>query len=340
MEAQRYFDLSRDQKLEFLIETENATGIPRSMVEKDIWEVWFLKFVFEVFKHPAWVFHGGTCLSKVFDIIFRMSEDIDLTHSILDSTKGRRKDDTAVLPATRSQAKLWRKDADAAIQAAIAAMVQAFSSYAVECGVKVSLVPDPPSQSQTSSLKVHYDYVTRVPRGMLQHLKVEINGSGTGLPNELGNVKCYAQAPSGLLLPTARVKALRPEVIFWGKVLAISQYCWHFPRVPVRPRDLYDAHCILNSQYGPAALDSYEIGLELAQSRDMFYHTPGFSCEDMIRGKLRLVPVERRTMNGFSSAYQDFVNTGMIWQNPIPLDTLLDSAAVLEKQLNDIAKQH
>ena len=50
-----------------------------AVVEKDFWVCWTLKHLFE---HPdlskLMIFKGGTSLSKVFGLIDRFSEDIDL----------------------------------------------------------------------------------------------------------------------------------------------------------------------------------------------------------------------------------------------------------------------
>src|ERR1051326_6978332 len=80
-------------KLEFLNRTvEDQTTIIREvaarrnisavMVEKDFWVSWTLA---SLFSHPEFseqlVFKGGTSLSKVFGVIERFSEDIDLSVS-------------------------------------------------------------------------------------------------------------------------------------------------------------------------------------------------------------------------------------------------------------------
>jgi len=52
-------------------ETASLLGMNPAIVEKDFWVCWILKHLFAVFK-------GGTSLSKVFGLIDRFSEDIDL----------------------------------------------------------------------------------------------------------------------------------------------------------------------------------------------------------------------------------------------------------------------
>jgi len=60
-------------------ETASRLGMNPAIVEKDFWVCWILK---HIFAEPAlkgqMVFKGGTSLSKVFGLIDRFSEDIDL----------------------------------------------------------------------------------------------------------------------------------------------------------------------------------------------------------------------------------------------------------------------
>jgi len=60
--------------------TSASRGIQAQIVEKDFWVCWTLK---ELFKLPTigehLIFKGGTSLSKVFKIIERFSEDIDIS---------------------------------------------------------------------------------------------------------------------------------------------------------------------------------------------------------------------------------------------------------------------
>src|ERR1700722_1662539 len=54
--------------------------MPFEIIEKDYWVVWVLKNLFSLEKmRPHLTFKGGTSLSKVYGLIDRFSEDIDLS---------------------------------------------------------------------------------------------------------------------------------------------------------------------------------------------------------------------------------------------------------------------
>src|ERR1700724_3025006 len=77
------------------------------VLEKDFWVCWLLGILFESEFAGSLVFKGGTSLSKVFAVIERFSEDIDLSLS----------PEFLKLPeagTSRNQANKWMAKAEAA----------------------------------------------------------------------------------------------------------------------------------------------------------------------------------------------------------------------------------
>jgi hypothetical protein len=69
-------------------ESASRLGMNPAIVEKDFWVCWILKLLFaEPALKNQTVFKGGTSLSKVFGLIDRFSEDVDL---VLDRLGSRR----------------------------------------------------------------------------------------------------------------------------------------------------------------------------------------------------------------------------------------------------------
>src|SRR5258708_33747373 len=72
--------LSPRERAEVFQRTTQQTGFDAVIVEKDFWVCWTLK---ELFRLPDigehLIFKGGTSLSKVFKVIERFSEDIDVS---------------------------------------------------------------------------------------------------------------------------------------------------------------------------------------------------------------------------------------------------------------------
>src|ERR1700733_15291842 len=60
-------------------ETASRRNSTTTAVEKDFWVCWTLKHLFALEGIPELRFKGGTSLSKVFGLIDRFSEDIDIS---------------------------------------------------------------------------------------------------------------------------------------------------------------------------------------------------------------------------------------------------------------------
>lgn len=75
--APNYLQLSNTEQLQLLTDAERKLGISAAIIEKDIWVCWLLEQLFTLPIKMA--FKGGTSLSKVFNLIQRFSEDVDIT---------------------------------------------------------------------------------------------------------------------------------------------------------------------------------------------------------------------------------------------------------------------
>src|SRR3989338_1532235 len=72
--------LSITERESFFDTTAEESRIPFAIIEKDFWVVWILERLFslpDLQNHLT--FKGGTSLSKVYGIIQRFSEDVDLS---------------------------------------------------------------------------------------------------------------------------------------------------------------------------------------------------------------------------------------------------------------------
>src|SRR5262249_55321029 len=71
--------LPADERKPYLEETASRRNSTHTAIEKDFWVCWALKHLFSLGGIPELRFKGGTSLSKVFKVINRFSEDIDVS---------------------------------------------------------------------------------------------------------------------------------------------------------------------------------------------------------------------------------------------------------------------
>lgn len=104
--ADYFLNLTKSDQREALEFARAKSGRPAHLLEKDIWVVWALDALFSSPLTNDLTFKGGTSLSKVFKIIDRFSEDIDLTFDIRKLIPDLIIDGSE-LPASRSQADMY-----------------------------------------------------------------------------------------------------------------------------------------------------------------------------------------------------------------------------------------
>ena len=77
--SEAYLSLEAKEQGEILRVGADRSGRPPAILEKDIWLCWVLQVIFSIPDHHPMAFKGGTSLSKVYGIIDRFSEDVDIT---------------------------------------------------------------------------------------------------------------------------------------------------------------------------------------------------------------------------------------------------------------------
>ena len=74
----KFFELSFDDQRRVLQQASARCGLPPQAIEKYLWVSNILQIVFDLPFADKLIFKGGTSLSKVWHLIERFSEDIDL----------------------------------------------------------------------------------------------------------------------------------------------------------------------------------------------------------------------------------------------------------------------
>jgi hypothetical protein len=107
-----FLSLPDDERRLYIEQAAIRRSLSPVIMEKDFWVCWLLRILFESEFAADLVFKGGTSLSKVFGIIDRFSEDIDLSLSpqFLNLPEAG---------TSRTQANKWMAKAEAACGQAV-----------------------------------------------------------------------------------------------------------------------------------------------------------------------------------------------------------------------------
>jgi len=113
--------LSPDERRLYFEQAAQRRNLSPVIVEKDFWVCWLLALLFNSRNGDVLVFKGGTSLSKVFGVIARFSEDIDLSVS----PEFLELPDIERLPhVSRNRANQWMKEAEAKCAMAVHQEIQ------------------------------------------------------------------------------------------------------------------------------------------------------------------------------------------------------------------------
>lgn len=192
------------------VETAQRTGFSPAVIEKDFWVVWVLGRLFSSDLLASKIlFKGGTSLSKVFGLIDRFSEDIDL---ILDWNEVVTEDPLA----DRSKSKQDK------FNKAVPLLSQTYISETFLPEVKGLLggvcLAEIESEAQDV---INIQYPALFGNEYLRpEIRLEIGPLAQWIPNASYTVRSYvAEAfPDLFNSPSCRVHAIKAERTFWEKV--------------------------------------------------------------------------------------------------------------------------
>lgn len=314
------------------------------IVEKDFWVCWVLKQLFSLPDSPAGlVFKGGTSLSKVWGVIDRFSEDVDLSFNRSDLGFGG-DFDPARAPSAKKRARQLEQ-----LSAACAAMIrdefiprlnQAFPDVlGTAAGDHWRLEIDPNDEQS-----VLFHYPTNAPRGpdaeaayLRPFVKLELGARSEHWPSEEADIRPFAAEdfPSAFRSPACQVKVISAERTFWEKATILHSWYHAGADRPLRDRQsrhFYDVFKLFQSPLGRKAVADLELLRSVAQHKSVFFASGWARYDQAVPGTLRLVPPAFR-LPELEQDYS-FMRNEMIFGNAPALGDIIDVLREIERQVN------
>jgi hypothetical protein len=259
-----------------------------AIVEKDFWVTWVLG---RLFASPLLgtriLFKGGTSLSKVFGLIERFSEDIDLIlnwNEVVMEDPNSERSKTKQDRFNKAVPALSRKYIEDVFLPEVARLMEGICSAAVEEGA-----PDVINIRYRSGFGDAY---------LRPEIRLEIGPLAQWLPNARYQVTSYAAEafPELFAEPSCEVQVIKAERTFWEKATILHQEA-HRPEgspFPARySRHYYDLSMMAEEQdVRRSALDAADL-LESVVAFKMKFYPRGWARYELAKvGTLRLLPPE------------------------------------------------
>lgn len=327
-------------------ETGAGRGVANTIIEKDFWVCWTLKWLFSLQEKDAatLVFKGGTSLSKAFAAIRRFSEDIDLSFDRGDlGYTGDRDPEQHGISKKKAEKLIEELVSDVEKHIAEKLLPALRTAIAQQLGEPTkgewSLEIDA-DDAQT----VNFQYPTALPaaeyEGMAYitpRVKLELGARGDPWPTEEKVIRAYAAEdyPDFFEEPDAAVTVLSAQRTFWEKATALHAEA-HRPADSATPqyfsRHYYDLAMLLNTDEGKAATTDFDLLATVAKHKATFFRSGWASYHTARPGTLRLMPSEAR-IKDLRADYRAMAPM-MFDQAPTPFDDILAKIEKLQKAIN------
>jgi hypothetical protein len=329
-----FLDLPPSERNLYIEQAAIRRNVSPVVIEKDFWVCWMLGILFQSDFAGSLVFKGGTSLSKVFGVIERFSEDIDLSVSPA----------FLKLPdagTSRNQANKWMTRAEAACGVAVQNQIGPAMEAAVASVLGTASRPwfEFLTDVGTNSPVLLFHYPSLQPTGfdyLKRSVKLEF-GSLTdqqpvgwhpirpwmaeALPEALGDWQC-------------QVVALEVERSFWEKATILHTE-YHRPADKTTPdrfsRHYADVAALAKHQSASMAIDQHDIRDRVVQWKSQFFGSAWANYESAKPGTFRIVPRPER-LPALRRDYQAMRD--MYLTEPASFDEILAILTDLEKRIN------
>ena len=335
-----FLQLPPDERRLYVEEAARRRGMSPVVMEKDFWVCWMLGVLFAGAFRDHLVFKGGTSLSKVFGVIERFSEDIDLSLSpafvgfpeaLLEGAPSR----------TRRDALMHDMQAAGAskVDEVIRPEVEQIATDVLgprEGGTAwTQFVMDP----ATDSPVLLFHYPTTQPTGfeyLRRSVKLEFGSLTDQRPANRHTIRPWmADALSqGFDDWKCDVVALEVERSFWEKATILHAE-HHRPQDRETPdrhsRHYADTAALARHAIAEAALAQHELRDRVVDWKSRFFAS-GWARYDLAKpGTFRVAPAASRVAR-LRADYTAMAD--MYLETPLPFDEVLATLEGLEQQIN------
>lgn len=317
-------------------------GLPEQIIEKDFWVCWTLKKLFEIEEIKEFLtFKGGTSLSKVYSLINRFSEDIDISidRKYLGFEGNNDPSNDAI--GNKKRKKLIENLAKECRGFVSAKLLQMLTERFLKALSKEEnvwkLVIDPDDKDQQTLLFYYPKGTSSIKSYIKPVVKIEVGARADHWPVSIKEITPYLceSFPKAFEEREVSIKVLGIERTFWEKATILHMYANLPPnkKVPGRQsRHYYDFYCLLQSKFSNSATTNTDLLEKVAKHKKYFFRSASADYDNAKKGTLKIIPAEAvlQTME------KDYTSMGEMFYGDYPSwKEIINSLRAFEKSFNN-----
>ena len=335
MKKHDYFELTTAQQRTILEQTAIKRGLPKQAIEKDLWVTAMLQILFSLPCAKNLVFKGGTSLSKVWKLISRFSEDIDLAiDRAVFELEGELK---------KKQVKKLRKASSLFVRDTLhQQLVEAVNQTSLKDLCQIEPEPDGEGDAtypEPRSIFISYqsvfddklDYIppiVKIEAGARSLLEPYTETAITSIVEE-------TLPTISTIITDVKVKTAIAEKTFLEKAFLLHEVFSVNNNVEARRRSrhIYDLYMMMQQGIADSAIPNNELWQTIHHHRSTLTSMQGVDYTPDIRKRIQLVP-PTECRDGWQKDYEIMTETMIYGERPV-FEVLMENMRNLELQFKN-----
>jgi len=327
-----FFNLSNEQR-KVVIEQTSAKmdDLFPQIIEKDLWITTILQLIFSLPFADKLVFKGGTSLSKVWNLIQRFSEDIDLSvDRQLFDMQGN---------LTVKQIKKLRKQSSLFMKETFCLELRkAFEKHDLQQLLAVEPQPDGEGNKtypEPRKIFIRYQSLFDDISYLNSEIVLEIGARALFEPTAKREVKSVISETLNIdtNIENNLINTAVPEKTFIEKAFLLHEIFTGSGRMLAnrKSRHLYDLEKMMDEEFAITAVTNNQLWNTIRRHRQKFTHISGVNYADDIRTNISLIP-PATVINDWRQDYETMQLT-MIFGKSVTFDELILRIKELEERI-------
>jgi predicted nucleotidyltransferase component of viral defense system len=325
--------LPSNERSELFRETSAQLGMSPAIVEKDFWVCWVLKNIFSSEQlSPHLVFKGGTSLSKVYGLIERFSEDVDLILDWRLLGYGEEEDPYQDQPSRNQQDHFNQEFNIRAANYIAETLCPQLEKQFNRCQEVRAIV----DTQERQTVNVQYPAAFSLDY-LLPEVRLEIGPLASYVPHDSFTIRPYAAEafPDVFDNPDCSIVAIKVERTFWEKATILHQQAHRTGQMPSRySRHYYDMYKLAMSVFKDDALADLSLLEDVVRFKERFYPCVWARYGEAKPGAFRLIPKVEH-LPPLRRDYNDMAE--MIFGEIPDFDQILETLGQLENEINGLS---